>query len=133
MAGWSRPKASGSRAKPGAVGLRIADQIKPNKKLADAPRGGLILRVWFLDEQHGYAVGLQKSAFETHDGGRTWTPLDEAAKPASNPAFTVYSHIAFADAGRGMIVGAYIPPSARQDAELRFARANSSLAARCRG
>lgn len=96
--------------------LRIGDQIKPNKKLADAPRGGLIVRVWFLDEQHGYAVGLQKSAFETHDGGRTWTPLEEAAKPASNPAYTLYSHIAFADVRRGMILGAYIPPSASQDA-----------------
>ncbi len=96
--------------------VRISDQIKPNKKLADAPRGGLILRVWFLDERHGYAVGLQKSVFETHDGGRTWIPLEEAAKPASNPAFTVYSHIAFADTRRGMILGAYVPPSARQDA-----------------
>jgi hypothetical protein len=96
--------------------IRIADQIKPNKKLADAPRGGLILRVCFLDERHGYAVGLQKSAFETHDGGHTWTPVEEAAQPASNPAFTVYSHIAFADARRGMILGAYVPPGARQDA-----------------
>jgi hypothetical protein len=95
--------------------MRIGDQIKPNKKLDDAPRGGLILRVWFLDERHGYAVGLQKSAFETHDSGRTWTPLEEAAKPASNPAFTVYSHIAFADPRRGMILGAYVPASARQD------------------
>ena len=116
MAGWSPAKACGSRAKPAAVGLRISDQIKPNKKLDDAPRGGLILRVWFLDAQHGYAVGLQKSVFETHDGGRTWKPLDEAAKPASNPAFSVYSHIAFADARRGMIVGAYVPPRrARQE------------------
>jgi hypothetical protein len=94
---------------------RIADQIKPNKKLADPPRDGLILRVCFLDEHHGYAVGLQKSAFETDDGGRTWTPLDEAAKPASNAAYTLYSHIAFADPRRGMILGAYVPPSARQD------------------
>ena len=95
--------------------MRIADQIKPNKKLADAPRDGLILRVWFLDERHGYAVGSQKSAFETHDGGRTWTPLEEAAKPASNPAYTVYSQIAFTDGRRGMIFGAYMPPSARQE------------------
>src|ERR1700676_610862 len=53
---------------------RISDQIKPDKKLKDAPHGGLILRVWFLDAQHGYAAGLQKSVFETHDGGRTWKP-----------------------------------------------------------
>ena len=91
---------------------RIADQIKPDKKLADAPHTGLILRVWFLDAQHGYAVGLQKSVFETHDGGRSWKPLAEAAAPTSNPAYSVYSHIAFADARRGMIAGGYAPPRA---------------------
>ena len=89
---------------------RISDQIKANKKLADAPRGGLILRVWFLDAQHGYAAGLQKSVFETRDGGRTWKPLAEAAVPTSNPAYSVYSHIAFADARRGLIAGGYVPP-----------------------
>ena len=89
---------------------RISDQIKPNKKLADAARGGLILRVWFLDAQHGYAVGLQKSVFETQDGGRTWKAVAEAAVPTSNPAYSVYSHIAFADARRGLITGGYVPP-----------------------
>jgi len=89
---------------------RISDQIKPDKKLAEAPKTGLILRVWFLDAQHGYAVGLQKSVFETHDGGRTWKPLAEAAAPASNPAYSVYSHIAFADGRWGMIAGGYTPP-----------------------
>jgi len=89
---------------------RIADQIKPDKKLADAPRGGLILRVWFLDTQHGYAVGLQKSAYETHDGGRTWKALAEAAAPSSNPAYSVYSRIAVADQRSGMMVGGYAPP-----------------------
>jgi hypothetical protein len=91
---------------------RISDQIKADKKLADAPHTGLILRVWFLDAQHGYAVGLQKSVFETHDGGRTWKPLAEAAVPTSNPAYSVYSHIVFVDAGRGMIAGGYAPPRA---------------------
>ena len=89
---------------------RISDQIKPDKKLKDAPRGGLILRVWFLDVQHGYAVGLQKSVFETHDGGRTWKAVAEAAVPTSNPAYSAYSHIAFADARRGLITGGYVPP-----------------------
>jgi hypothetical protein len=89
---------------------RISDQIKPDKKLAGAPHGGLILRVWFLDPQHGYAVGLQKSVFETHDGGHTWKPLAEAAVPTSNPAYSVYSHIAFAGGLRGVIAGGYVPP-----------------------
>jgi hypothetical protein len=89
---------------------RISDQIKPDRKLADAPHTGLILRVWFLDAQHGYAVGLQKSVFATHDGGRTWKPLAEGAVPTSNPAYSVYSQIAFADGRRGMIAGGYAPP-----------------------
>jgi hypothetical protein len=92
---------------------RIADQIKPDRKRKDAPRGGLILRVWFLDAQHGYAVGLQKSAFETRDGGRTWKPVEEAAKPSANPAFSVYSHIAFTDSTRGLIFGSYARSDSR--------------------
>ncbi len=89
---------------------RISDQIKPDKKLADAPRTGLILRVWFLDAQYGYAVGLQKSVFETHDGGRTWKPLAEAAAPTSNAAYSVDSHSAVADGRGGLIAGGYTPP-----------------------
>jgi hypothetical protein len=92
--------------------MRLSDQIKPDKKLANVPHTGLILRVWFLDVQHGYAVGLQKSVFETGDGGRTWKLVAEAAKPSANPAFSAYSHIAFADAKRGVIFGVYTPPRA---------------------
>src|SRR6266853_3603291 len=91
---------------------RLGGQIKPNRKLDNAPDTGLILRVWFLDEQHGFAVGLQKLVYETRDGGRTWTPLEQAAKPATGPAYSVYSQIAFADAGRGVIAGGYLPPRA---------------------
>jgi len=95
---------------------RISDQIKPNKKLESPPPGGLILRVWFLDAQHGFAVGFQKSVLETRDGGRTWNPVAEAAKPASNPAYSLYTHLAFADARHGLIVGGYSPP--RKDADV---------------
>jgi hypothetical protein len=99
---------------------RLSDQIKPDKKLANAPHTGLILRVWFLDAHHGYAVGLQKSVFETSDGGRTWKPVAEAAKPSANPAFSAYSHIAFTDAKRGVIFGVYTPPrpGAKSDEDL---------------
>lgn len=88
---------------------KISDQKKPDKKLAPAPQGGLILRVWFLDAQHGFAIGLQKTVLETRDGGRTWTPLAEAAKPASNPAYTGYTRIWF-DGPRGIILGGSSPP-----------------------
>lgn len=97
-------------AEAGRSWTRIGGQIRADRKLADAPRTGLLLRLWFLDAQHGYGVGLQKSVYETRDGGRTWKPVAEAAQPGANPAYSVYSRIAFADARRGVIVGGYVPP-----------------------
>lgn len=87
---------------------RIAPQIKPNKRLDDAPDGGLILRLHFLDDMHGFAVGFQKSVFETRDGGSTWQPVAQAASPQGNPAASVYSVIAFAGPV-GKIVGGTVP------------------------
>jgi hypothetical protein len=89
---------------------RISDQQKPDRKIRPAPPGGLILRVWFLDAQHGFAVGLQKTVLETHDGGHSWTPLAVAGKPAANPSFTAYTRIAFDNPKIGLIVGAATPP-----------------------
>ncbi|HLW76296.1 MAG TPA: hypothetical protein VKS01_04910, partial [Bryobacteraceae bacterium] len=70
---------------------RLASQIKPNKKISHV-EGGLITRVWFLDEQHGFAIGAQKSVYESHDGGVSWKPVLEAAQPTGNPSFTAYTH-----------------------------------------
>jgi hypothetical protein len=84
-------------------------------KISDQKKG-LILRVWFLNPERGFAVGYQKTALETYDGGRTWKPIREAQTPAANPDFTAYTHIAFADARHGMIVGSAIPP--RRDDDL---------------
>lgn len=86
---------------------------EPRNRNFPRPAGGLILRVWFLDEQHGFAVGYQKALLETHDGGRNWTPVAEGAKPNANPAYTVYTHIVF-DGPRGLITGESLPP--RRDA-----------------
>jgi photosystem II stability/assembly factor-like uncharacterized protein len=89
---------------------KISDQKKPDRKLQPAPQGGLILRVWFLDPQHGFAVGLQKTVLETHDGGRNWTPVPEAAKVSANPSFTAYTRIAFDGPMSGFITGGSTPP-----------------------
>jgi photosystem II stability/assembly factor-like uncharacterized protein len=78
----------------------------------------VIQRVWFLDPQHGFAVGAQKTALETHDGGRTWAPVDEAAKPSANPAFTSYNRIAFAGPNNGVILGGSSPPRRDEADEL---------------
>lgn len=93
---------------------KLCDQPKPNAKVLPLPPGGLILRVWFLDEQHGFAVGYRKTVLKTSDGGRTWTPIPEATKPtgvaiADSVAFTAYSRIAF-DGSHGMIIGTAVPP-----------------------
>lgn len=88
---------------------RLCDQPKPNPKLRPEPPGGLLLNVWFLDAQHGFGVGYQKTALETRDGGRTWKPLAEAAKPTGDPTYTAYSSIVF-DGDHGLIAGTAIPP-----------------------
>lgn len=76
-----------------------------------------LLRVYFLDENRGYAVGVRKSAYETADGGKTWTRLAAAEQPDSHPERTVYGWIEFADGKRGSIVGWSAP---RRDAQQRL-------------
>ncbi len=108
--GWMvTPEAIWKTDESGRSWTRISDQIKPNRRLDGSVEGGLILRVWFLDETHGFAVGMQKSVFETKDGGRSWTPVEEAAKPQANPGLSHYSQIAFADDRRGIVAGGYVP------------------------
>jgi hypothetical protein len=94
---------------------KISGQQKADRKLRPAPPGGLILRVWFLAPRHGFAVGLQKTVLETQDGGRTWTPVEEAAKPPANPSFTAYTRIAFDNPRVGLIVGGATPPRRDDD------------------
>jgi photosystem II stability/assembly factor-like uncharacterized protein len=94
----------------GRTWKKVGEQIKPNKTLEPETTIGLLLRVWFLDEKHGFGVGLQKTIVETKDGGHTWVPVPAAAEPAGNPAYTAFTHIIFADAKRGVIVGGSQPP-----------------------
>jgi photosystem II stability/assembly factor-like uncharacterized protein len=68
------------------------------------------LRVHFLDEKRGFAVGVPKQIWQTIDGGAKWTKLDAAAKPESTPDYTAYTTIAFRDAKTGLIAGFSQPP-----------------------
>jgi photosystem II stability/assembly factor-like uncharacterized protein len=88
---------------------KISDQLKPDRNLEPETTIGLLLRVWFLDEKHGFGVGLQKTIVETKDGGHTWSALEAAARPAGNPAYTAYTHIQFSG-NRGVIIGGSEPP-----------------------
>ena len=49
-----------------------------------------ILRVSFLDEKNGWAVGAQKSILETHDGAQHWTPVEATAPPGESAVQRLY-------------------------------------------
>lgn len=100
----------------GGAWKRIAPQIKPDKKISQVP-GGLITRVSFVDSKHGFAVGLQKSVYESTNGGVTWTPVAAAAQPPGDPKFTAYTQVYFEGGKAGIIYGASTPPR-RDDSNL---------------
>lgn len=76
-------------------------------KLKAAPTN--LLRIWFLDSQHGFAAGREKHVYETKDAGLTWTPLAIAATAPGDPVYTTYGDIAFSG-NKGIISGWNIPP-----------------------
>lgn len=76
-------------------------------KMKNAPSG--ILRVWFLDKNHGFAAGLEKRVFETTNAGETWSLLPVAKEAQGDPTYTTYGEIAFSGEN-GMISGWNIPP-----------------------
>jgi hypothetical protein len=90
---------------------KISEQRKPNHKIGATPPGGLITKVWFVNPQHGFAVGLQKTVLESIDGGKTWKPVEEADKPDAKPGHVAYTQI-WMDGKKGMIFGSSIPPRA---------------------
>jgi hypothetical protein len=77
-----------------------------------------ILRVWFLDANHGFAVGQKKTVLETTDGGAEWKPVAAAADPKTREDYTVYTWIEFADARNGLISGFSRPPRRGENSDL---------------
>ena len=87
---------------------RSADSGRTWKRLLE--HKGL-LRTMFLNEQHGWALGVPKLVLETQDGGATWKPLETASAPATSAETTGYYWISFdAQKEHGVIVGASNPP-----------------------
>jgi len=68
-----------------------------------------ILRVSFLDEKDGWAVGARKSILETHDGAQHWKPVAAAAVPPGDPVYSAYTWLAFANPDTALITGWNIP------------------------
>lgn len=76
------------------------------KKTADA-KG--ILKMFFTSPTHGFAAGARKTALETKDGGKTWTPLEALKEVTANPDNAAFMTIAMN--GRfGLIGGTSRPP-----------------------
>lgn len=76
-------------------------------KLPKSPEG--LLRVWFLDNKHGFAAGLEKRVYETTDGGVTWTLLPIVSEVQGDPTYTTFGEISFIGKN-GIITGWNIPP-----------------------
>lgn len=77
-----------------------------------------IVRVYFLDERRGFAVGAFKKALRTADGGQTWQELEIENPPGSDPERSVYANIVFAEGGFGMIGGWHKPRRGESPSEL---------------
>jgi hypothetical protein len=75
-----------------------------------------MLRVYFLDDKHGFAVGAKKSIHETVDGGSRWTKVNITDQIASEADHTTFNWIEFANQAHGSIAGWSRPPR-KQDSE----------------
>ena len=68
-----------------------------------------ILRVSFLDDKNGWAVGARKSILETHDAAQHWKPVAAAAVPPGDALYSAYTWFAFANPDTALITGWNIP------------------------
>jgi len=89
---------------------RTIDAGREWHELPKSPK--LMMKVYFVDEGRGFAIGAHKLAYHTEDGGKTWEPIAAAAEPHTDPEYTVYNNITFVTAKAGMIDGFSAPPRA---------------------
>lgn len=62
-------------------------------------------RVYFADENNGWAACNKKIVLATHDGGHKWEPVKVAGDPPGAPERSAYSWISFANRNYGIIFG----------------------------
>jgi len=91
--------------------FRTADAGREWREIPKSPK--LLMKVYFLNESRGFAIGAHKLAYQTEDGGMTWEPIAAAAEPHTDPEYTVYNNITFVTAKTGLINGFSAPPRVR--------------------
>jgi hypothetical protein len=94
---------------PGGV-WRSVDAGREWREIPKSPK--LLMKIYFLDEARGFAIGAHKLAYRTEDGGKTWEPIAAAADPHTDPEYTVYNDITFVTPRTGLISGFSAPPRA---------------------
>ena len=62
-------------------------------------------RVYFADENNGWAACNKKAVLVTHDGGHKWEPIKAATDPPGSPDRSAYSWITFANRNYGIVFG----------------------------
>jgi hypothetical protein len=77
-----------------------------------------LTRVYFLDADHGWAIGARKQIYETRNGGGEWTKVVAATEIESNPEYTTFALIEFANKDLGMIAGWSKPPRRNEQQRL---------------
>ncbi|MGA2579403.1 MAG: hypothetical protein ABSH24_25615 [Bryobacteraceae bacterium] len=92
--------------------FRTADAGREWREIPKSPK--LLMKVYFLNESRGFAIGAHKLAYQTEDGGMTWEPIAAAAEPHTDPEYTVYNNITFVTAKTGLINGFSAPPRVRE-------------------
>ncbi|MBZ5583945.1 MAG: hypothetical protein LAQ30_17390 [Acidobacteriia bacterium] len=83
------------------------------RKLPNPPAP--INRVYFADENAGWAACGRQSVLATQDGGRRWTPVTAPEKRFRRGAEGSYTWIAFANPQDGLILGWNVPPQDSAD------------------
>ncbi|MBF7729760.1 WD40/YVTN/BNR-like repeat-containing protein [Pseudomonas sp. N040] len=56
---------------------QFATLVADAQRMADEGADKPFMSVWFADNQNGYIVGAFGMAFQTKDGGASWTPINE--------------------------------------------------------
>lgn len=75
------------------------------KKLPNSPKNRPLFRIFFLDDQRGWAFGAGKTFYATADGAASWQPVAESAAIALRDENIHWTSMVFPDSRRGLIAG----------------------------